>query len=68
MVEVADLDMSVVDNEFVTFGISSLAKDFEGLLPEYSFGGSGMCRVQCELPSGLVVTEKSMEELGKLMR
>ena len=52
--------MSAIDNEFVTFGISGLAKEFEELYPDYQFGGDGMCRTQCELPCGLIVTEMSL--------
>lgn len=66
-VEVTDLDMSAVDNEFVTFGISVLAKEFEALYPDYQFGGDGMCRMQCEFACGLIVTEKSLEEMRELL-
>ena len=66
-VGVADLDMSTVDNEFVTFGISVLAKEFEALYPDYQFGGDGMCRMQCEFACGLIVTEKSLEEMRELL-
>ena len=66
-VEVADLDMSAIDNEFVTFGISGLAKEFEELYPDYQFGGDGMCRTQCELPCGLVVTEMSLNKMRELL-
>lgn len=65
-VEVADLDMSAVDNEFITFGISGLVKEYEDLFPDYQLGSDGMCRVQCEFPCGMIVTEKSLEELRKL--
>ena len=66
-VEVADLDMSAIDNEFVTFGISGLAKEFEELYPDYQFGGDGMCRTQCELPCGLIVTEMSLNKMRELL-
>ncbi len=66
-VEVANLDMSAIDNEFVTFGISSLAKEFEELYPDYQFGGDGMCRTQCELPCGLIVTEMSLNKMRELL-
>lgn len=66
-VEVAGLDMSAIDNEFVTFGISGLAKEFEELYPDYQFGGDGMCRTQCELPCGLIVTEMSLNMMRELL-
>ena len=66
-VEVAGLDMSAIDNEFVTFGISGLAKEFEELYPDYQFGGDGMCRTQCELPCGLIVTEMSLNKMRELL-
>ena len=66
-VEVAGLDMSAIDNEFVTFGISGLAKEFEELYPDYQFGGDGMCRTQCELPCGLIITEMSLNMMRELL-
>lgn len=55
--------MNVLDNEFITFGISNLAKEFEELFPEYELDSDGMCRTQCELECGLIITEKSMNEI-----
>lgn len=60
------LDMAVVDNEFVSLGVASLAKEFEDLFPEYLYGENGFYRTQYKLACGLVVTEKSWNELKKL--
>lgn len=61
--EVTGIDMNTIDNEFVAVGISSLAEEFEELLPDYQFGMDGMYRTQCELECGLIITEKSMDEM-----
>ena len=61
--EVTGIDMNMVDNEFINVGVSSLAEEFEELLPEYQFGKEGMFRTQCELECGLSMTEKSIEEI-----
>ena len=61
--EVTGIDMNMVDNEFINVGVSSLAEEFEELLPEYQFGKEGMFRTQCELECGLIMTEKSIEEI-----
>ena len=53
------LTLIAVYNEFVTFCISGLAKEYEDLSPDYQLGSDGMCRVQCELPCGMIVTEKN---------
>lgn len=58
-----NLSMEDSDNEFLTFGISKLASEFEDLLPEYSFENSDICRTQYVFNCGLIITEKSMEEL-----
>ena len=59
------LDMSVVDNEFVTLGASSLLNQFEELFPVYEFGADGMERAQYELKCGLIMTENSWISLSK---
>jgi hypothetical protein len=61
--EVTGIDMNMVDNEFINVGVSSLAEEFQELLPEYQFGKDGMYRTQCELNCGLIMTEKSIEEI-----
>lgn len=61
--EVTGIDMNMVDNEFINVGVSSLGEEFEELLPEYQFGKEGMFRTQCELKCGLIMTEKSIEEI-----
>lgn len=58
-----NLSMEDSDNEFLTFGISKLASEFEDLLPEYSFENGDICRTQYVCSSGLIITEKSMEEI-----
>ena len=64
--KISDLDMSVMDDEFLACITSGVGKEFEDLLPEYPFEGGSICRTQYELDCGMVVTEKSMEELRKL--
>ena len=66
LVHVTDVDMGVLDNEFYTLSVSDLGNEFEDLLPEYPFGNDGIYRTQYVFDCGLVVTEKSMEELRKL--
>lgn len=58
-----DLDMSVVDNEFVNLSASSIFAEFEELFPDYMFASDGMERVQYELKCGLIVTENSWIKL-----
>lgn len=55
------------DDGFLACITSEVGKEFEDLLPEYCFEGGSICRTQYELDCGMVVTEKSMEELRKLM-
>lgn len=64
--KISDLDMSVMDDEFLACIMSGVGKEFEDLLPEYPFEDGSICRTQYELDCGMVVTEKSMEELRKL--
>jgi len=64
--KISDLDISVMDDEFLACITSEVGKEFEDLLPEYLFEGGSICRTQYELDCGMVVTEKSMEELRKL--
>lgn len=64
--KISDLDISVMDDEFLACIMSGVGKEFEDLLPEYLFEGGCICRTQYELDCGMVVTEKSMEELRKL--
>jgi len=64
--KISDLDMSVMDDEFLACITSGAGKEFEDLLLEYPFEGGSICRTQYELDCGMVVTEKSMEELRKL--
>ncbi len=66
-IEVTDLAMSALDNEFISLGNVELAHEFESLFPDYQFGADGIYRTQWELPSGLIVTEKSFHELKKLI-
>ena len=64
--KISDLDISVMDDEFLACITSEVGKEFEDLLPEYLFEGGSICRTQYELDCGMVVTEKSMGELRKL--
>ncbi len=64
--KVADMDMSVIDDEFLSCIVSGVGREFKDLLPEYLFSGSDIYRIQYVLDCGMVVTEKSMEELRKL--
>ena len=64
-VHVTGLDMDVMDNEFLACSMSDLGKEFEKLLPEYPFGNDGMYRTQYVFECGMVITEKSMDELRK---
>lgn len=61
--QVSGLEMNVVDKEFAAVCISSIGDDFEGLLPEYSWEYTGVSRVQYVFECGMIITEKSMEEL-----
>ena len=66
-VHVTGLDMDVMDNEFLTCSMSELGKEFEDLLPEYPFGNDGMYRTQYVFECGMVITEKSMKELRRIL-
>lgn len=66
-VHVTGLDMDVMDNEFFTCSMSDLGKEFEDLLPEYPFGNDGIYRIQYVFECGMIITEKSMEELLKIV-
>lgn len=63
---VTDLDMKVIDEEFMFCVMDGAGKGFEDLLPEYPFASGGVYRMQYVLECGMVITEKSMEELRKL--
>lgn len=63
---VTDLDMNVIDEEFMFCVMDGAGKEFEDLLPEYPFASGGVYRMQYVLECGMVITEKSMEELRKL--
>lgn len=65
--KVADLNMSVLDNEFNSLENAEFFHEFEFLFPDYQFGTDGIYRTQWELPSGLILTEKSFHELEKLI-
>lgn len=64
--EVTDLAMSALDDEFISLGNAEFVHEFESLFPDYQFGADGIYRTQWELPSGLILTEKSFLELKKL--
>jgi len=64
-VHITNLDMDVMDNEFLACSMSELGKEFEDLLPEYPFGNDGMYRTQYVFDCGMIITEKSMDELRK---
>lgn len=66
-VHVTGLDMDVMDNEFLTCSMSELGKEFDDLLPEYPFGNDGMYRTQYVFECGMVITEKSMKELRRIL-
>lgn len=66
-VHVTGLDMDVMDNEFLACSMSDLGKEFENLLPEYPFGNDGMYRTQYVFECGMVITEKSMKELRRIL-
>lgn len=63
---VSDLEMNVVDDEFLACTISGVGKEFEDLLPEYLYEGGGVCRMQYVFDCGMIITENSMKELQKL--
>lgn len=63
---VTDLDMNVIDEEFMFCVVDGAGKEFEDLLPEYPFASGGVYRMQYVLECGMVITEMSMEELRKL--
>lgn len=65
---VTDVEMSALDDEFLSCCKSSLGKQFEDLLPDYMFGGNGVYRSQYVFGCGMVITKKSMEELRKLCK
>lgn len=65
---VTDVEMSALDDEFLSCCKSSLGKQFEDLLPDYMFGGNGVYRSQYVFACGMVITKKSMEELRKLCK
>lgn len=64
---VTGLDMSVMDNEFLLLALSDIGKEFEELLPEYPLDMNGMSRIQYVFEGGLIITEKSMDELKELL-
>lgn len=64
---VANIDMSVFDDEFSSCMMSDLGKEFEDLVPEYSFENNGISRIQYKLDCGMIITEKSMKELRDLV-
>lgn len=64
--EVTDLAMSALDDEFISLENAEFVHEFESLFPDYQFGADGIYRTQWELPSGLILTEKSFLELKKL--
>ena len=66
-VHVTGLDMDIMDNEFFTCSMSDLGKEFEELLPEYPFGNNGIYRKQYVFECGMIITEKSMKELRKIL-
>lgn len=66
-VEVDALDMSDIDSEFASLGMSPLAREFETLYPDYQYGEAGMRRTQCEFANGLIVTGKSLEAMRKML-
>lgn len=61
--KVADMDMEVMDDEFLACMEAGVGKEFEDLLPEYSFDATGISRSQYVLECGMVLTEKSMDAL-----
>lgn len=61
--EVKGLDMGIVDQEFLSISISELGGEYEELFPEYSWNPDGISRVEYVFECGLVITEKSMEEI-----
>ena len=61
--KIDELEMDVVDTEFASVCVSDVGKYYEELLPEYSWEYEGMSRNQYVFESGLVITEKSMEQL-----
>ena len=62
----ADLEMNVVDNEFVSCAVSEIGQEFEDLLPEYEIGSNGISRKQYEFDCGLIITEMSMKGIKRL--
>ena len=64
---VEGIDMFVVDDEFYNLGITELGAEFEELLPEYLFDRAGMKRIQYVINKDLIITEKSMNELTKIL-
>lgn len=62
---VEGLDMDVMDNEFLNLSLSSLGKEYEELLPDYSFDMDGISRIQYVFECGLIITEKSMKVLDE---
>lgn len=65
---VTDVEMSALDDEFLSCCRSCLGKQFEDLLPDYMFGSNGVYRSQYVFGCGMVITKKSMEELRKLCK
>lgn len=64
---VANIDMSAFDGEFSSCMMSDLGKEFEDLVPEYSFENNGISRIQYKLNCGMIIMEKSMKELRSLV-
>lgn len=64
---VTGLDMSAADNEFLSFGVFKLAKEFEGFFPEYQWDDGNVSRGQYEFACGLVITDGSMEALRRIL-
>lgn len=54
-----ELDMKVIDNEFVSLFAAKIVSEFDDLFPEYEYKTEGIARVQYELKCGLVITENS---------
>lgn len=63
----SDLDMELMDREFRSFGLSQMAEEFENFFPEYEFTAEGISRVEYEVESGLILTEKSWDSLRKMI-
>lgn len=63
----SDLDMESMDREFHSFGLSQMAEEFTDLFPEYEFTVEGISRVEYELESGLILTEKSWDSLSQMI-